>query len=96
MVAKAIHTRPIVEPFTGVEAAVLEATRHVETMGYRVPSPADGGSDDSRPVACASCGAEADLAPYDDEGSVAFCVECVAPISSIDFPEYYCDLGEVD
>ena len=47
---------------------------------------------------CASCHASDDLVTYgdDDDIVVAFCDECLTPISSLDFPEYYCDFGGGD
>jgi len=42
--------------------------------------------------ACASCGAIDDLILNDDTETV-FCEACASPLSSLEFSEYYCDLG---
>ena len=45
---------------------------------------------------CASCGATEGLVQEPLESLVVFCADCAAPMSSIEFPEYYCDLGGGD
>lgn len=45
---------------------------------------------------CASCQTGDDLVVGNDTDEVVFCRDCATPISSLDFPEYYCDLGGGD
>ncbi len=42
---------------------------------------------------CASCGSTSELVVDDPNSLAVFCGECSSPISLLDFPEYYCDLG---
>lgn len=42
---------------------------------------------------CASCGSKSDLWIPEDPELDSFCRECRSPLTTLDFPEYYCDLG---
>jgi hypothetical protein len=42
---------------------------------------------------CASCGSASELIADDPDANVVFCRECSSPISLLDYPEFYCDLG---
>jgi hypothetical protein len=42
---------------------------------------------------CASCDASSDLYVADDPKADVYCRECRSPLTTLDFPEYYCDLG---
>ena len=48
--------------------------------------------DDSIMRKCACCHRHIDPVLNVDYDAV-FCIDCISPMSDIDFPEYYCDIG---
>ncbi len=45
---------------------------------------------------CAACHSPENLILDDADSIVVFCRDCAAPMSALEFPEYYCDLGGGD
>lgn len=42
---------------------------------------------------CVSCGFSTDFYVAEDQEADVLCDECRSPLTTLDFPEYYCDLG---